>query len=446
MKIRNVLNHSKIIKIIVLICLLFFLSEASSHTSAKNKKLKYPNVLLITIDALRTDHLGCYGYTKNTSPNIDKFSQKGVLFINNTSQSHSTGPSCSSIMTSTYLKNHGVLNLATFGYRLDDSFTTLAEVLKKYGYVTAAAVGCQHVLNKIIRDDFDSGIGQGFDIFYDNMRKKLRFDAKEINQFVIPWLKKHSPKKFFLWIHYFDVHGPYIPPKSYSAKFYSSNNRQSIPLELIPPYQRHRDSNTAIITELNYYIAQYNGAINFVDEQISALLDEFKKLGIFNNTIIIITADHGESLGEHDIYFQHRPIYEDVLRVPLIISGPGIPSNIRIESLTQNIDIMPTILDILEIPLHEEMEGVSLMPLIYGEKEEVHKEVFSESVDNRAKVIKTKEWKLIYNLENNQIELYNLKNDPKELHNVADKFPLVAKDLENRLQNFLNKGVDTPPI
>jgi arylsulfatase A-like enzyme len=330
--------------------------------------------------------------------------------------------------------------LAAYGYRLDSEFTTLAEVLKAEGYVTAAASGSRAVVN-ITGFGCESGIDQGFDIFYS--KNRLKTDAKSINQFAIPWLRANSNSNFFLWLHYFDTHAPYVPPTSYAEKFYDKDNPIIVSLESIPYSQKrvHGD-----INDLNFYIAQYDGEINFVDAHVGKLLDELSKLGLLDKTLIVITADHGENLGEHDIFFAHCRIYETSLHIPLIISGPNIPSKKRIEGMVQSIDIMPTLLDILGISVNINMEGASLVPLIYGEREEIHKEVFSESINNERKAIKIKDWKLIYELGNKKLELFNLKNDPNELNNVVDRFPLVAKDLKERLEKFMNSSVYSQDI
>lgn len=223
-----------------------------------------------------------------------------------------------------------------------------------------------------------------------------------------------------------DPHGPYRPPRPYNKiylkdRFNSEDTQVPIskqfPIEPghIPKYIAEGN-----ITSANYYICQYDGEISFTDEQIGLLLRKLQNLNAIleKKLLVIITADHGESLGEHNIYFEHRGLYDDGLRVPLIISCDGvIPKGKVIDHQVQSIDIVPTILGILGIRIDTRMEGASLLPLILGEDGYISSYAFSEM--RKQKSIRTPEWKLIYTSGENKYELYNLRDDSGELNNLA---------------------------
>jgi arylsulfatase A-like enzyme len=395
------------------------------------------NVILITIDALRPDHLGCYGYERNTSPNIDRLAKEGILFKNAVAQASWTLPSFVSILTSLYPIKHQV---DESNKRLSTKLVTLPEILRKNGYVTMAFVSQTPHLHRLY------GLNRGFDLYKFDPTGK----ASAQNDVVISWLgwlEKNYRGKFFLMIHYFDPHISYSPPRPFNEIFlndslYEKNHLVAPKINDGPwngtggiPKVAAKDN----ITNLNYYISQYDGEIRYTDTYIGKLLEEINRLNLTNRTIVIVTADHGESLGEHNSYFKHGDfVYDTLIKVPLIIRI-GKKSIVKlVKSQAESIDITPTILDILNIQFNETIDGESMIPLIFEPKRD--SEAFSET--DKFKSIRTNEWKYIHNFDNNSGELYNLKKDPKELKNVINEEPEIAEKLRKKLFKWMAEAVN----
>ena len=351
-----------------------------------NKSLQ-PNVLLITIDCLRFDHLSCYGYKRHTSPNIDNLAKEGAMFTQAIVQSYWTLPSVSSIITSTYPPVHRVLD---FGDSINPKILTLSEILKKEGYRTG--VICPDFFTTIGR------LGRGFDLFDANLENE---DAARLTQKAMNWFKRNKHKPFFLWLHYFDAHTPYRAADPYNKMFlkdgFYDKKIENLPVDpnvsiRAIPKRIIKDN----ITDGNYYISQYDGAIRSVDAQIGVLLGALKSLSMDSNTLIIITADHGELLGESGIFFDHVGFFEEVLRVPLLMRFNNlIPKHKVIGCQVQAIDIVPTILEILKVDKLSFMQGFSLLPVILGRGNYCPPYTFFYAIESICG-IRTSEWKLIY--------------------------------------------------
>jgi len=407
------------------------------------ERTQQPNVILITLDALRQDHLGCYGYKRNTSPTIDELAKEGVIFTEAISQCSHTAASVTSLITSTYPNIH---NVKDWGYQLnpDIHLYTLPEILRLHGYKTAL-ISDQLALSLI------KGLERDFDTYYTIWTSTFGPHGKKIiniTDWAMDWIKNNKNKKFFLWLYYLDPHGPYSPPPPYNKMFQNDeyyNIKQSIPISddmhrqtvfgKIPKYLAVND-----ITEVDYYISQYDGEIRYVDSQIGRLVEELKKLCLNKKTIIIITSDHGEGMGEHNLFFGHGILlYDELIKIPLIIKlNKNAQQDKEVDAQVRSIDIVPTILDILSIKKYDSMQGTSLLPLIMNKKNNVPLYAYSEHLNRKA--IRTKEWKLIYDENNKQYELYSLKDDPRELNNLV---PLEKEQfvlLKQKLDDFSKQG------
>lgn len=407
------------------------------------------NVIMIVIDALRADHLGCYGYYRGTSPGIDKFSRQSLVFSRAFSQGTETRISVPSLLTSLYPSVHKVYTLRN---RLPDEFVTLPEILKKNGYITAAFVP-QNIINNL-------NFRQGFDLY------KVSLEHEEGDMLVreiFEWLDTNCRKPFFIYLHYFGAHAPYRPSPPYDRLFWEGG---VLPEERI----RDLDEHTIVGSDIfglglapadqktaGYLISQYDGKIRQADEQIKELLEELENSGAAKNTLIIITADHGEELLDHGNIFhssagllrpsegvsRERSVYDELIHIPLIMRLPGMMQNKRIPQLVRHIDIMPTILDILNIRYSGIMQGQSLMPLIKGRAAGLRLDSFSEGYyDRHAVGFRNREWKFVEHRGRGSksgelsYELYDLKNDPKELNNVLEKYPEPAALLKGKLANY----------
>jgi arylsulfatase A-like enzyme len=403
------------------------------------------NVILITIDTLRADFLGCYGLEKISTPNIDNLSKSGVQFSNTIAQSSLTTPSHSSILTGTYVQTHGSKDNCEYMY---DSSFTLAEALKNSGYMTAAFISAFPLQSNCCSTD------KGFYVYNDNFSrfetfKKLKITrvldkldlikvnlieqkAEFANSKVLYWLKKNYQKKFFLWIHYYDPHTRYNPPGHYESMYY-------------PDYRGEVDGNHH---DLKYWekmrqedtlkmISLYKGEISYVDEQIGILFSELTKLGLMNKMLIVLTSDHGEGLAEHNQYFVHQTLYDHDLRIPLILYNKNsFPEGSVIDEQVQSVDIMPTILDILNIPIPESVEGSSLLNLINNIKTGWEEVAYSERRQYYS--VRSPSWKLIQS-ENDESELYNLEKDQAELTNLFNTKHIVSAELSKMLEEWKEK-------
>lgn len=335
------------------------------HSSPSAQAISFPrahrpNIVLISLDTVRADHLHCYGYARPTTPNLDRLAAQGVLFENAIAPSSWTLASHASIFTGLLPHQHG----ANFGVPLASGLLTLAQVLKSRGYERAGFTA-----------NYDYGfagwgIGQGFESYVDDsswlphsfwmtvvgrvFRKFFytpvisydrfgRRDGHDLNHAVFRWLRHRSERPFFLFINYFDAHDPYVAPFPYNKHFGSVSNalvrRLSPFIHQKPLPQRLSEEEQASL------VAGYDNCLAFLDEQVGELLRFLAGSAERSNTIIIVTADHGEGFGEHGGYYGHGwSLYWEVLHVPLIIAGPGFPAGLRISQIASNRDIFPLVL------------------------------------------------------------------------------------------------------
>ncbi|MGA1841786.1 MAG: tetratricopeptide repeat protein [bacterium] len=394
-----------------LLALILVLGVAFEQICAKDGHIiKGPNfnLLLITIDTLRADHLGCYGYKKIETPTIDRLASEGVLFSQALTPVPITLPSHVSIMTGTYPFQHGVRNNGN--YILRKEALTLAEVMKANGYRTAACVGA-FVLDSLF------GLDQGFDLYDDFLprggRSATLLDnerrAEAVTKSGLDWLKKNKGFPFFMWLHYFDPHAIYLPPSPFDKE---------------------------------YKGRLYDGEIAYTDKCIGDLIRGLNDMELMKGTIIILTSDHGEGLGEHGEPTHAIFIYDSTLHVPLIIRTPkDILPYRRVDAMVSILDIFPTVMDLLSLPIKDKgiasIEGKSLIPLIMGKTDSLHKEILCESLYpelnfgwGRVEGIRTDDWKYI---KASKPELYQLSNDPKERKNI---YPLEAGKWEKKLERL----------
>jgi len=300
------------------------------------------NIILISVDTLRPDHLGCYGYGKNTSPAVDAFAKDAVLFENCFAQAPTTRPSCASFLSGFFPHECKV----TFNSdNLPPQVKTIAEHLKGRGYRTMA-VSSNFVLGP------GSGFDQGFDVFDNTLddlelvrRVPERVAANTTDAAI--GLLESAGDRFFLWVHYQDPHGPYTPPPPFDTAFLDpARQTRKIPLNStlsgiggIPWYQWQGNED-----DYGFYVARYDGEIGYTDEHIGRLLQALKDKGLYDGALIIFTSDHGEGMGEHDYFFAHGEfVYNNLARVPLVIrQAKALPG--RRSDYAQLLDIVPTIL------------------------------------------------------------------------------------------------------
>ena len=406
------------------------------------------NIVLITIDTLRADHLSCYGYKRKTSPQIDKIAEKGILFKNAIAPSSWTVPSMVSLFTSVYPINHEVIHgfvISQTVYKQEvfsNKLTTLAEILKKHGYTTFGVASNLHLSEKF-------GFARGFDYF-----KCLPFlPALSVNNTIYSWKDKiEQSHKFFLWAHYFDPHDPYhsnppwvnrYTPKALTKKLNLSKKPITELSKLIPTFKKYPKA-------LSNLIALYDSEINYTDSYIGKLIQKFE---LDKNTLIIITSDHGEEFLEHGYLGHARNLYQETIHIPLIIKLPNSSKKETFNKQVNLTDIMPTILHMLNIDPPKQTLGKSFWkkrrPLSWFKEMLLGKDTlahnFSE-LDRNAilKAIMTPEWKYIYNYQDKNDQLYNLASDPLELYNLANKKTKQRNKLKKQLFKWVSHSEKYP--
>lgn len=411
------------------------------------------NVILITLDTLRPDHVGCYGHPDVRTPNLDRLAARSIQFTEAVAVVPTTLASHLSILTGTDPRTHGI---PRNGFRVDEGNLTLAEVLKEHGYVTAAFVSAFSL-------DRRFNLAQGFDFYdcaYDRAITPEKADqaqrrAAATTDAVLRWLADYRDERFFLWVHYFDPHYPYDPPDPYGGLYDpdydgpadgSMAYLERVWLERVVPTEADR----------RYVISLYDGEISYMDEHLGRLLEEFDRSGLAEHSIVVVVADHGESLGEHDYHFDHgQYVYDASIRVPLLLHCRSLyPRGRVVTEQVDILDLMPTILDLLDLAIPDLVEGRSLGPLIEGDPAWSERVVFSEASkpwnvgtdsgatfqnDPKAKCARTREWKLVDTPFVGIRELYYLPEDPRETVNLIASKPAVAEALGKHLDEWLTR-------
>lgn len=366
------------------------------------------HVILISIDTCRADYLSCYGYPQKTTRNIDAVAQEGILFRNVITSIPTTLPSHSSMMTGTIPPYHGIHNN---GYTLEQSNVTLAEILRDNGFVTGAVISA-FVMHK------QFGLNQGFDTYNDSFKNPFgslgitERKGRETNRIAMKWLTEHKDQRAFLFLHYFDPHQGYEPPEPFATEF--QNN-------------------------------PYAGEISYVDYCIGQVVDKLKELSIYDSTLLIITSDHGEMLGEHGEGTHSYFIYQSAIKVPLIIKLPGKYKSRTVEELAGLVDITPTICGLLDIELPKRVQGKDLSayltePSSSHQDRTIYCESFCPTIYGAAPLLGlvTNTWKYI---QTTRPELYNLPEDPYESNDLIKQQPQMARILQDRLKQILEQTV-----
>jgi arylsulfatase A-like enzyme len=421
------------------------------------------NVLFITIDSLRADHVGCYGYEKNTTPNIDELASNGGLFSNAFAHACSTRPSFPSILASSSALMYG-------GYeRISNGRTLISEVFNQNGYET----GGFHS-NLYLGADF--GYDRGFDKFFDSktdpttMAKVKQFvrdrldedgflynsmartlqlaelcagtsvgsayvNAGEITDRALEWVdrtERDSPH--FLWVHYMDVHHPYVPPEEHQLVFRDSPIKERRAVQLRRKMLENPDSISK--AELDDIVDLYDAEIRFTDSEIGRLIENVNR--IWGDVLVAVTADHGEEFQEHG-GFSHLPtFYDEVTHVPLVINDGHHRG--RYEDMVGLQDIAPTLVDFAEISAPDNFHGHSLLPLLDGkgwQRTSILGDWKDTDTGERRFSYRDDRWKFIE--RDGSIELYDLSRDPKETTNVVDTHEDVAETLRERIQEYKNE-------
>ena len=406
---------------------------------------KQPNILLIGIDSLLSTHMSCYGYPKQTTPHIDKFAEGGVLFENLFSPNVPTTPAYTAMLTGMDVFTTQCVALRHQG-PLAKGVKMLPQILRAEGYNTSAIGGGKE---NVAWRGFDKYFGYEAWGAGDSTGAPK---AHMLNEVAVPELDRlaKSKKPFFLFLRHMDPHSPYLPPAPFDRMFYHGNefdpkNRSMDPVFDFAPFADYfRQWMPAGLTDKDYMIAQYDGAIAYMDSCIKRLFQQLESLGILDDTIVVINGDHGETLYDHECWFDHHGIYDVCLKVPLIIRYPKkMPAGHRLRGYNQHMDLVPTLLELAGIKSDIKFDGKSLMPMVKG-RTSSHASSFyiTECTWMRKHGWRTPEWKYIHALEPDfhfmpEVELYNLIEDPDENHNLAKKRPDVVASMEQHMQDHI---------
>jgi len=407
-----------------------------------------PNLLLIVVDTLRADHVGALGCPLPASPCIDQLVRRSVVFERAVSCAPLTGAAHASLMTGTYQTRHGVTG--NHG-AISDRVPTLAETLKEQGYETAAIVS-----NPVLTPGNLAGIERGFRDYNTEFpsvelnRQSTYRDARDTTARAVQWLGRRHRRPFFLWVHYQEPHGPYeVPDRELLTRIGSPIRLPGEPPSLpvlpgqfgqggIPQYQvlgRVRDPSV--------YRAHYAARAAYADRFVGELVDHVSKSELDANTVIALTSDHGELLGEHGYYFQHGiTALWPVLHVPLLVGGPGIPAGRRITAAVGTVDIAPTLLDLLGISpsaAGSEPDGRSLKPWIQGQTpaEDIPRFAMCERSLEVCAVVGCHKYTVSVRAGQGSESLTDTDSDPREDHNLLSKEAEMASMLRQRLDPFI---------
>jgi arylsulfatase A-like enzyme len=402
------------------------------------------NIVLIALDTQRADHLGCYGYEKDTSPFLDSIAARGVVFEKCYAPNIPTHPSFTTMLTGREAIAHNIVNIGG-KVPIEDGIPLMPEILKERGYKTAAV------------DTMGRHFSRGFDEYlspeWDRSDPLTLRRAEHVTDLAVPLIEnfKKQDDPFFLFLHYWDPHTPYLPPEPFRTMFYDKNgdpydvnNHSMDPAWNDEMFKWYFHDWMPGVTDTKYVNALYDAETAYMDWQLRRVFAALKQ--IEEETLVIITADHGEILDEQLGFYDHHGLYEGDVHVPLILFAPGVlPAGKRVPGFVQNIDFMPTISELLDLQIDEKLklEGKSLLPLINSERDENYEEIYlSEATWEVKRAVMNADYKFIQAYLPDphgrpMQELFDLKADPNEQKNIAEENPQIVSEMKARLDAWV---------
>lgn len=406
------------------------------------------NILVLAIDSLRADHLGCYGETRPLTPAIDRLAAQGTRWEQFYAPAIPTHPSFTTFYTGQHPLTH---NIVCHGgqAQLEADTVTLPELLLREGYTTCAI------------DNLGWGkypwFNRGYEQYLDPSRRQtmpLMVSAEDLTQRSLQFLRAAGQEPFFHFVHYWDVHTPYLPPEPYRRRFYQGADQADPANHSLDGLWQHPLGETwretwfkwvGGVTDSAFVDALYAGALNYLDGQLERLLGELQALGLEERTLVVLMADHGESLTEHGIYYDHHGLYDCCLHVPLILRWPGkVPAGQVQQGLAQHFDLAPTLLAAAGIAVPAAMEGRNLLG---SDRQPPAELVSAENTWQSKWSLRTPEYKLILarrpdHYGNPPRELYDLLADPGETRNLAEERPELCADLAGELEGLIRRRLE----
>lgn len=398
--------------VIIFVCLL----GAANLASLATKRMKVPqgpNVLVVVADALRADHLGCYGYAKPTSPNIDQFAAESLVFENAMSNASWTKPSIGSLFTSLYPHRHGALYMLD---RLENSLLTAAEAFRNAGYAT---VGIQKNFCVDRRFNFD----QGFETFIDAFEQPDEF---VLNRWKA-WIARHRRGRFFAYLHFMNTHVPFISPSEFDKRFIIGEN-VGVDIRILTKLGMSEEDRRRL-TNL------YDQSITAMDRNFQSILESLRWQGLWETTIVVFTADHGEELWDHGSFEHGHTLYNEVLHVPLVLRVPvGVPAR-RLKGPVQLFDLFPSLFDLTGIRIRSEVQGKNFAPFLRAGELPPRPELFFEGIlfGAEKKAVLKDGWKLIENTGETSPEAFETLGP---LANYVSADPKKGYELYRQVEDF----------
>ncbi|WP_274649623.1 sulfatase [Paenibacillus humicola] len=413
-------------------------------------------IILISLDTLRASRLSGYGYGKPTSPYLDRIASRGVLFERAYAADIPTEVAHTGIFTGKIGLTTGVVSHGSSLTSLPKDTPWLPNLLRASGFTTAAVDNLYQLKEWFAR---------GYRYYINSAGGKRWIDGRTVNSLAMPWIEQHKDESFFLFLHYWDAHTPYLPPDSYVPEFYPAGRDPFDPANrsmeraynhaAYPFFKHHHYDLVGPVTDSAYYDALYDAEIRYLDDRLQELDEHLERLGIAEDTLLVLFGDHGESLTEHEIYWDHCGLYEPTVHVPLIMRWPGrIPAGRRVPGFVQQVDLLPTILeavrseqppgiDAAKLREPEGLDGRSLWDAIGGRSNGTQERIMlSECAWQAARGIRTERYKYIRTYDAGPFrrppcELYDLHADPEETANLADALPDVAARFERELEEWV---------
>jgi arylsulfatase A-like enzyme len=415
-----------------------------------------PNIVIIAIDTLRPDHLGCYGYARATSPAIDALARESVVFDQAFAAGIPTMPSFTTLYTGLHPYRHGIVSHVG-NRRLSGSILLLPQLAREHGYVTVA---CDNLV--VQGEGRGSWFARGYDHYSGFLYQPFGDQSTHLTDRALSLLEEYADQPLFMFLHYWDPHTPYGPRPPYDTVHYEPGSGPvdlADVIQIAPAYYRtflgemklrHPD-------DYAYIVAQYDGEISQVDAEVGRVVAALKARGCWDNTIIVLMSDHGECFGEGNFYFDHHGLYDAVTRIALMLRVPGQAPR-RIGALVSTEDILPTISALLELrqPPYQ-LTGTSLLPLLDGSQDGVRAHVILvESTRQASLAIRTPRWKLILPItadaagqplpdvygrpRSAALQLFDVHADPAEQDDLSETYPAVAAELLRMLEGWRNSN------
>ena len=405
------------------------------------------NVILIAVDTLRADHLGCYGYRYDTSPALDALAAEGAVFESFWAPSIPTHPGFTTMLSGVHGVHHGIVSQGRPDAQLPGGIQMLPALLRGHNGLNTVAV---------------DSLAPGHHWFlqgYDHYLTCRSGSAEWIAGAALKWLRAYGDEPFFMFLHPWDPHSPYTPPERYKTMFTDSDPNEcddedwaSVTQQLVYPFFKwflyERMGN---VRNFDYIRGQYDAEIRSCDDRLGELFAGLKELGLWENTAILVTADHGESMTEHHVFFEHHSIYDCVLHIPMLVRAPGrVQPGTRVKGMFQHCDIAPTVCDLLGREPVPQFDGRSMVPATAG-LDAGYDAIYCTEASRVARwAVRTPEWKLMKIVSPGQYhvdydELFHVAEDPHETRNLIRERPDLADELELKLARWRDQMLGCGP-